>query len=220
MAAHSRIRIFGSLLHRLRYPSSILFARRSSYTAPLATVICAVLIILSGCGDDPIAVDTDGTIARPVAEAEEGYRVIMRGLVGDTLTGRAQFGHVLDQNSGRLNWIIELVTADDFAGGIFIASPVDAMPEAGRYGVAADALSDPGADQLALIYRHGLFRVFRARSGSVTFNHVSDTLVSGTFDVILTGEVADRGREAVRGEAEASGSFSARRGQPGYVIGL
>jgi hypothetical protein len=228
MATHARIRIFAasqthSVPHALLSPRRSLESRLVSTgitTGIAAAILCGAFILVSGCGDDPTASEGDVTAARPVVEADEGYRVVLRGQVADTLTGRAQFGHVLDQRTGQLNWIIELITADDFAGGMFIAAPFEAMPQAQRYAISAEALSDPANSDFAVIYRHGLFRVFRARAGSLTFNHVSDTLVSGTFDVTLVGEVADRGREAVRGEAEASGSFSARRGQPGYVIGL
>lgn len=167
-----------------------------------------------------MSTDADGTPVRPAQETEDGYRAVFRGLVVDTLSGRSQFGHIIDPRTGQLNWIIEFITADDFAGGMFIASPTADLPSEERYGISADALDDPDGNNLALVYRHGLYRVFRARSGTISFSHISDTLVSGSFDAVLLGEVAERGREAIRGEAEVSGTFSARSGNPGYVIGL
>lgn len=179
-----------------------------------------MLVSLAACRADDNLLDDGSAPVRAVQESDEGYRVIFRGLVVDTLSGRSQFGHIIDPRTRERNWIVELVMADDFAGGMVIALPSDQPPSESRYDVSIDALEERPEGGAVLAYRHGLYRVFRGRAGSVTFTHVSDTLVSGNFDVTLVGEVAERGREAIRGESEISGSFAARPGQPGYVLGL
>jgi hypothetical protein len=191
------------------------------YRVVLSLTVVMGWTFFAGCGGEDVGVtDGDALPVRTAQDVEDGYRMILRGIVTDTLTGRAQFGHVLEPRSGATNWIIEFVSAEDFAGGVFIAAPTEALPEARRYSITADALADPSPDAFAVFYRHGLYRVFRGRSGSITFSHVSDSLVSGSFDAVLVGEVSDRGREAIRGDTEVSATFSARRGQPGYVIGM
>lgn len=185
----------------------------------------AILLLLSAAAVLSIGCDRNGDDLAPdgsstgVADADvDGYRVIFRGVVNDTLTGRAQFGDVYDAQTQQISPIIELITASDFAGGLFIAPGGNSWPNTGRFSVG-DGAGDTG-EQFTLVYRQGLYRAFRSSSGSLSLSVVSDTLIRGSFDVVMTGSVAERGREPVDGEVEVSGSFSARPGQPGYIIGL
>lgn len=188
---------------------------------PVASLLSMLLLIVhvAGCGDEIENGAGAGSPSGVAQEEGEGYRVILRGVVNDTLSGRAQFGDVYDQVTQRVNPVIELVTSDDFAGGMFIAYGGSRWPGDGRYTLSGST-DDENGDGFQLVYRQGLYRSFRATSGNIAFSVVTDTLIRGTFDAVMVGEVAERGRDPVEGEVEVTGSFGARPGQPGYIIGL
>lgn len=181
----------------------------------LLSLLLSAAVILVGCGraeDDVVGSPEPGKAAEA---SRDGYNVVMRGVVNDTLSGAAQFGDVFDSLSGDVTGVIELTTSADFAGGMFLTPGSDQWPATGNYPVNGN----DGANAFTIAYRQGLYRIFQSRSGSITLTHVSDSLISGRFDAVLIGEVAEGGREPVRGEVNVSGSFSAQAGQPGYIIG-
>lgn len=182
----------------------------------VAAVSLLAVLFLGACGDDPA---NDLVVGTASADNVDGYRVIFRGVVNDTLSGRAVFGEVYDPETQTLTALVELVTTEDFAGGMFLGYSEPALPAAGRYAVDPSAYAE-GEDGFTLVYRQGLYRYFTARTGNVVFTAITDTLVEGTFDAVMVGEVAERGRDPVEGEVEVTGAFSARRGNPGYIIGL
>ena len=182
---------------------------------PFLLIACALLAGACGAGDSGNgAVTTVGTSPDEV----DGYRVTFRGVINDTLSGGARFGEVFDPRSNVTNAVIELVTTADFAGGIVIATGSRGFTGTGRF--AFDAGGGVEDEGLTLIYRQGLYRAFRARSGTLTLTAVTDSLIRGSFDAVMLGEVAERGRDPVQGEVEVSGVFSATAGEPGYIIGL
>ncbi len=183
-----------------------------------ALLLLIVAVTVAGCGrDEELSVD-GAAPTRNVDRSGDGYTVIMRGVVNDTLSGRAQFGDVYDQQTREVKTVLEFVTAADFAGGMFIVPVGSSWPEAGAYSLGDGR--DSSGQGFRVVYRQGLYRAFSSRSGTLSLSTVTDTLIRGSFDAIMTGEVAERGREPVSGDVEVSGSFSARPGQPGYIIGL
>ncbi len=184
----------------------------------LSSLLVACALIVGACGASN---DVNGVASTVGTNPDEidGYRVTFRGVVNDTLTGGATFGHVFDTGTGVTNAVIELETTQDFAGGIVIATGGQGFATTGRYAFDAEEFAR-GNSGVTLIYRQGLHRAFRARSGTLTLTAVTDTLIRGSFDAVMVGEVAERGRDPISGEVEVSGVFSATAGEPGYIIGL
>lgn len=182
----------------------------------LLLLFLTVAAVLAGCGRDEEVGDGIAAPSRVADVTDDGYSLVMLGVISDTLSGRAQFGDVYDTYTRQVTGVIELVTTADFAGGFFITPGEATWPGVGTHSIN----NDDAGDGFVVIYRQGLHRAFRARSGSLTLSVVSDTLIRGRFEAVMTGEVAERGREPVSGDINVVGSFSARPGQPGYIIGL
>lgn len=171
----------------------------------------------AGCdGEEQLSVD-GATPTRATDETVDGYRVILRGVVNDTLSGRTQFGEVYDATRENLTPVIELVSNADFAGGMFITTNRASWPAEGRYPIG-DGTGE--GEHFRVVYREGLYRSFQSVTGSLLLSVSTDTLIRGSFDAVMRGEVAEGGREPVSGEIEVSAAFSARPGRPGYIIGL
>ena len=191
---------------------------------------------MSGCegragGTDSAAASTpdafgsadDSLLVHEVQPGEDDYRVELTGSVPDTLSGSARFGRVLDGPTQRLLSVVRLNTGLDFGGGFFILMPGERFPGVGAHPVATVADSLRGHTQpngLWVAYRRGLLFDLVSTDGTVTFDIVSDTLVSGSLDVTLTGTVALPGGSPTDGSLRARGSFRAHNDGAGFIIGL
>src|SRR5690625_8023043 len=98
----------------------------------LSTLLIACALIVGACGASN---DVNGVVSTVGTNPDEidGYRVTIRGVVNDTLTGRATFGHAFDTGTGVTNGMIELETTQNLAVGIVIATDVTCLATTGRY---------------------------------------------------------------------------------------
>lgn len=182
-----------------------------------------VLLFVSACGPNDQAGTGGGEMEAEESEEQPmEYRVTLGNALSDTLQGEANFGRVQDPRSGEELFVIRLSTGFDFAGGIVISRRDTTMPEPGDYdlALAADSAATVPDDKFFIIYREGMLWDLRSESGTLTFSTVSDSLIEGSFDATLQGEIAERGRELTEGEVHAVGRFRAGPGMTGYVIGL
>ncbi len=165
----------------------------------------------------------DSLLVHEVQPGEDDYRVELTGIVPDTLSGRASFGRVVDGPTRQILSVVRLNTGLDFGGGFFILMPGERFPGVGTHPVATVADSLRGRVQpngLWVAYRRGLLFDLVSTDGTVTFDAVSDTLVSGTVDVTLTGTVALPGGSPTDGVLRARGTFRAHSEGAGFIIGL
>lgn len=179
------------------------------------------MLLFTGCEDETARITGTTGESDEANEIRSDYRMILAGAISDTLRGRAVFGHVMLARSRTEQFVIKLETGVDFVGGMFITRNSIDLPETGTHQLAA---ADPESDAAPLqgyyvVYREGLLRHLRSRGGSVTFDVVTDTLISGTLQATLAGMVSTR--TGMRpGEVHVSGRFSAHSGIVGFLIGL
>ena len=201
--------------------------RRMTARPAIVRGSCAVFaftLLISACGsaEEP-AGNTVSASAQEEEEERQDYRVILSGAAIDTLSGSAVYGFVVNPETDSVRFVVKLTTGVDFVGGVFIARGNDQMPEERSYSLAnnAEVPDSSLGSAFAVAYQEGLLRQLTSREGSVTFSHVSDTLVSGTLDATLRGRVATgRGGEVRDGEIHVSGRFDARKGIVGFVVGI
>lgn len=184
---------------------------------------CAALLICvaaCGAGDAPQTAPTETDAAEE--EAARDYEVLLGNAISDTLQGDARFGRVIDTDTSQETFVIELETGFDFAGGFFIAHGGPELPTTGTHELVApsDSLGGIPPGRYAIVYRQGMLRDLASRAGTVTFSTVTDTLIEGSFDATLRGFLALDARRLPNAEVHARGSFRARPGSPGYIIGL
>lgn len=193
----------------------------------LAKLLLLMVFTTAACSGQEAPVPDDAPPAEQAVDADApkprtyDYEVVLRDALTDTLKGSARFGMVLDQQAGARTFVIDLDTGSDFAGGLILARRGEARPAAGTYRLVASTDSTGDAsDGFALVYREGMLKDFGAEQGTLTLAHVSDTLVQGTFEASLAGQLADQGRDMKAASARARGHFKARPGQTGYIIGM
>lgn len=200
----------------------------------LLLCIGAFVLGLAGCGQEQDG-SGQGEAADTVAgssseQAVQGdYEVFLEGDVQDTLRGRASYGVVVNSNTGRRSLVIELRTASNLAGGMYVMRGDTTRPDPGEYELtnAADTAEGLG-EQFAVIYREGMRRRLSSTGGTLTIDEASDTLLTGSFEAEMTGYVKEdasiAGGEEPEGEdahtVHAEGTFRADRGSVGYLIGL
>lgn len=199
------------------------FRHRRSVARLATAVLFAAALMTAGCGTG------DAPPELPIGEQADnsdvtsaGYRAILGNALSDTLSGPAGFGTVLEPESRQYRFVIRLASGFDFAGGIIFARSDTAMPETGEYQLetATDSLAATQAGEFAMFYREGMLRELRATSGTLTLSTVTDTLIAGTFDATLRGNVASLNLEGRTAEVHVTGRFRAGRELRGYVIGL
>lgn len=160
--------------------------------------------------------------ARRIAEAD--YRVSIGGAMADTLSGAASFGPIVDARTGQELIVIRLGTRIDFGGGYFLSYTGTELPEPGRYRISPfppDSVRSEALPQgWSARYRRGLLVNLRAQEGTLELETVSDTLVTGTFEIDMDGTVAAAGGTPVYGEITSRGDFEARPGLSGFLIGF
>lgn len=174
-----------------------------------------------GCGND--SAPAIGSSAELIDEegARADYRMILAGAISDTLRGRAVFGPVIAAPSRTEQLVIKFETGVDFVGGLFITRGSTDLPPRGSHPLA-DATAEPDSlptGAFFVVYREGLLRNLRSRSGTVTFDTVSDSLITGSLEATLAGLVATR-MGLRSGEVHVSGQFSARSGIVGFIVGI
>ena len=183
-----------------------------------------VLLLAAACnaGDDPAAGPAGAGAEEAEEEEEQDYVVFLSTPLADTLQGNAMFGLVVDADTGRETFVVELESGFDFAGGFFVAYGDDALPAVGTHDLVAlsDSLKTVPPGRYAIVYRQGMLKDLVSRSGTVTFSTVNDTLIEGSFDALLHGFVAIGQRRLSNAEVHARGRFRATSGAPGYIIGL
>lgn len=194
-----------------------------SWTARAVVLSSLFIALVAGCDSGDSAVDiAGGTASDAREERSTEHRVILGNAILDTLAGRAEFGVVVEPESGDYHFVIRLATGFDFAGGLIMARPDTALPPPGEYslGAGADSTAAAGAAGFTMYYREGMQRNLRAESGTLTLSTVTDTLITGRFDAILRGMITGMDRAAGEAEVHAVGSFRADGDMNGYVIGL
>src|SRR5690625_498633 len=119
----------------------------------LSTLLIACALIVGACGASN---DVNGVVSTVGTNPDEidGYRVTFRGVVNDTLAGRATFGRVFDTGTGVTNAVIELETTQDFAGGIVIATGASGFATTGRHAADGGEFA-PGHSRLHFTEREG-----------------------------------------------------------------
>lgn len=186
--------------------------------------IAAVVVGLSaGCGSGDSATQlTQASGAEDGEESTAEYRVVLGNALSDTLSGNADFGIVVEPATGTYRFVIRLATGFDFAGGIIIARSDTTLPQTGDYNIrtSTDTLTAGQPGEFAMFYREGMLRELRATQGTLTLSSVTDSLITGRFDVILRGTVANLNVEDGTAEVHAVGRFRADKDLGGYVIGL
>lgn len=150
------------------------------------------------------------------------YEVVLYGVSPDTLRGEAAFGRVLERNSGREEFIIELEAGGGFAGGLYITRGDTVRPEVGTYQLADAAQRDStlGPGRYVLFLQEGLMRQMASSGGQLTFDIVTDTLIAGSFDATLRGVTSEGGTAPSESEIRARGTFRAVSENVGYIVGL
>lgn len=194
--------------------------------APAALLVCILSVMGGACAGggerDVFAVmPGDSTEAVP---SQTDYEVFLVGAMSDTLRGPAHMGDVVDAQSGETVAVIRLDTGFDFGGGFFLTYGADQLPAPGAYTVEpfpADSIRDAGLPAgFSARYRRGLLINLSATEGTVRLDEVSDTLVTGSFDISLTGLLALPGGEPREGSVRALGEFRAHTTGAGYIIGF
>ena len=177
---------------------------------------------LLGCGKDETAAEE----AIVGAGEEEGastytYQVLLSSVVTDTLRGKASFGQMRDPQTGENLFVIRLASSYDFVGGFLIARRNPDLPAPGNFGIAsaADSLAPPESD-FVVLYREGMLRDMRSLEGTLILTTVTDTLIAGRFNAVLSGYYMDADRRLSDARLQASGRFRAQSGVTGYFMGL
>ncbi|GEM_PF-1152917 len=189
-----------------------------------------VLLIIAGCeawsgGGGGSGTENADSLQVDVGESDaesQDYRVILTGAMSDTLTGDAVFGEVFQVATRSTKWIIELEAGSDFTGGMFITLGDTSLPAPGTYDLTVPAAGDTTAPQPPhhIVYRRGLILNIASVQGTLTFDVVSDSLIQGSFDALMRGDVPVPGAGVQKGEVRAVGRFAARYGPVGFIIGL
>lgn len=199
-------------------------------TVRLCLACVMFLFILPGCGSTLDGTDSgegaDSTQAGSRVSgadlAKQDYRVFLSGAVLDTLHGNASFGKIWQPANGREEYLIELRAGSDFTGGMFIPIGDTTLPGPGTYDLAVPPPGDSTRPQPAyrIYYRRGLIINLASVSGKLTFSSVQDTLIQGSFDTVMRGDVPVPGAGVQPGEVHAHGEFKARAGNVGFVVGV
>lgn len=192
-------------------------------TRCLTRAIVMLTLSIGGCGSE----DVPGNAALPedadVEASQHDYRVILAGAATDTLSGSAVFGYVVEPETGKELFVVKLETGLDVVGGLFVARGNRDLPEARSYALVntAEVADSELGDRFKISYQEGLLRRLRSRQGTVTFSHVSDSLVAGSIEATLRGEVASgRGGSIRVDDVHVSGRFEAGPGTIGFVVGI
>lgn len=198
-------------------------AARFVQACAVAVFALFVAVLAGGCGSGDSAVEANtGASAESGEDSASEYRVILGNAISDTLRGSADFGTVVEPQTGNRRFVIRLATNFDFAGGMVFARGDTTLPAAGAYSLATatDTLAETQPEAFTMFYREGMLRNLRAVGGTLTLSSVSDTLITGTFDATLRGTAANLNVGTTTAEVHASGRFRADRNIRGYVIGL
>lgn len=200
----------------------------------LPLFIGAFVLGLTACGsgqDGAGQGQAEDTLAGSSSEqsVQNEYEVLLEGDIRDTLSGTASYGVVVNSKTGRRSLVIELRTATNLTGGMYVMRGDTTSPEPGEYELtnAADTAGGLG-EQFAVIYREGMRRRLSSTGGTLTIEEASDTLLAGSFEAEMTGYVKEdasiAGGEEPEGEdahmVRAEGAFRADRGSVGYLIGM
>lgn len=154
--------------------------------------------------------------------AKQDYRVFLSGAITDTLHGKASFGKIWQPTNDRIEYLIELRAGSDFTGGMFIPMADTTLPQPGTYDLRVPAAGDSTSKppDYRIYYRRGLILNLASVSGKLTFSSVQDTLIQGSFDAVMRGDVPVAGAGVQPGEVHARGEFKARTGDVGFVVGV
>ena len=179
-------------------------------------------LLLIGCRNDESAAEGAAVGEVEAIGSDYSFEVVLSNALADTLRGDATFGRMRDPHEGRDYFVIRLASRYDFAGGFVIARPKPELPEPGTFGIAAaaDTIETAAEGDFILLFREGMLRDLRSRSGSLTISTVTDTLITGRFDAVLTGYISEGSRELPGSEVRATGRFRAESGVVGYFMGL
>ena len=205
-----------------------------------ATLVYLTAILLAGILLSMTSACTPGGETEPavppdsLAQSEEApddqhaYEVFIEGALQDTLRGEAAFGIVVNSNSGRRSFVIELRTASSLSGGLYLVRQDTLVPEQGTYELAnvSDTTSRPPG-QFALIYREGMRRALSSYQGTLEITQSSDSLLVGSLDAELRGRIkeeaniaAGEDRQDGTEQVQLWGEFRAESGEVGYLVGL
>ena len=185
-----------------------------------------LLAFVAACGGNDL---TDGAPGGTGSSGEgdgdeeaADYEVLLGTPLVDTLRGDARFGLVTDSDTGHNVFVIELQTGFDFAGGFFLVYGNEGPPAPGTHDLVplADSLGGVPPGRYAILYRQGMLKDLVSREGQLTLSGVTDTLITGTFDVMLQGFLTNGQQRLPNAEVRARGRFQASPGNTGYIIGL
>ncbi len=190
-------------------------------------LLLLLALAIAGCegfsdaSEEAARADTLGVEAQPT---NDSYEVILVGSMADTLQGAAHFGKVVDAETGKMVNVIRLETGFDFGGGFFLSYGAESLPPPGQYSVEAfpsDSLQSRVLPEgFSARYRRGLLINLRATGGTLTLDAVTDTLVSGSFDITMEGLLSLPGGNPRQGTTRALGRFEADAAGAGYIIGF
>ncbi len=189
----------------------------------LLLLLSLLLPLLGGCGEEsPAGIAAADSTGAPLAPPTRPYRVVLSGAIIDTLRGSARFGPVRNPTTGKEMLLVKLESQVDLTGGVVLFPEGDSLPAPGTYKlVKRSDLDSASTDQrMAIVYRKDLSRFFVSRSGSVTIDVSTDTLLAGSFNGILEGRLTQGSRIIDGVEIRARGEFRARPGSAGYLVGM
>ncbi len=189
----------------------------------LTVVTLSLLVGACGSTEDPNGEVIPASSDNARVESAD-FRLILGGSATDTLSGDATYGHVINPRTDRIQLVIKLEVGVDFVGGVFIARGDSLLPEERTYDLVNTEEAHPDSvpsGAFFVVYQEGLLRQLTSRDGTVSFSHVSDTLISGTLEATLRGHVGTgRGGQIRPGEIRMNGRFDAQRGIVGFIVGL
>lgn len=192
---------------------------------PVVLSVLTLVFLLTGCdSNDSVGmanalVDTTGVSG---LDQRPPYTLFLSGTVSDTLQGNAAFGVVIDPGTGVEQFIVKMAAQNDFTGGVFVARRDLSLPRPGSYqlgDVARAPLSVPDS-MFVVVYRKGLDRYFKSTGGTLSIDVATDSLIEGSLEAAMVGWITASGELQDGQEIRIRGSFSARPGFAGYVIGL
>ena len=141
--------------------------------------------------------------------ARSAFSGMIRGAVTALPDGGARFGMVSRQAGSPAAFSLTLGVGDR-EGSVLISAPVEGELRPGSYPIRDDA--ETGTVR-ALVVTGPAERptgTFRARRGTLTLTQVSDSTMSGRFELTATGFLTENPADETR-SVTASGSFAAVR---------
>lgn len=202
-------------------------------------VLLALVLLLLGASactsdaqqDAPATGSDSVTVAAAEAEGDTGpeyrYEIVVRGMLRDTLRGRAQFGIVFDPVTRERQWVLSLRSGSDVTSGVYLARPDTVRPQAGTYTIVNrppvgryDTLRADTKESFSMIYRAGMRRSFNSQSGTLELTTATDSLIEGTIQATLQGTASPPGQPPREGTLTVTGEFRAEKSAVGFMFGV